>query len=129
MIAKQVTLTSPRYMFLHCVPAIEKHNGADVLTSFGAKIMYWCDSYGKIELNITKAQAEMCSHSGDCEADVIALRQVPAIRRQLARIEKDTLKACLKEYGAWDEVELSDHDYNLTRLLWLACGDITEGRF
>ena len=91
--------------------------------------MYWCDSYGKIELSITKAQAEACSHSGDCEPDVIALRQVPAIRRQLAKIEPDTLKDCLSEYGVWDDVELSDHNRNLSRLLWLACCDISEERF
>ena len=91
--------------------------------------MYWCDSYGKIELNITKAQAEKCSHAGDCEADVIALRQVPAIRRQLAKIKQCTLADCLKEYGAWDDDELSNHDYNLSRLLWIACCDISEGRF
>lgn len=120
-------IPNKRYMFFLCVPAIEKHNGADVLTSFGVRIMYWCDSYGKIELNITKAQAEKCSHSGDCEPDVIALRQVPAIRQQLDNIKPGVLRVILAEYGAWDRVELSDHDANLTRLLWLACCDITEG--
>lgn len=32
----------------------------------------------------------------------------------------------LRGYGAWDEEQLKDHDENLTRILWLACGDILE---
>jgi hypothetical protein len=40
-----------------------------------------------------------------------------------------TLAAELREYGAWDDDELSEHDANLERILWLACGDISEGNF
>lgn len=32
----------------------------------------------------------------------------------------------LNEYGAWDEKELEDHEANRRRVLWLACGDISE---
>ena len=89
--------------------------------------MYWTDSSGRIELQITKTQTLQCSHPGDCESDVMVLRQVPTIRRQLTKLSPDTVRDCLREYGAWDDAELSDHDMNLTRLLWIACCDIDEG--
>lgn len=89
--------------------------------------MWWSESFGRIELKITKRQAQACSHVGDCLDDVLALRQVPAIRRQLAKLRPDTVAASLRDVGAWDAEDLQDHDANLSRLLWLACCDIAEG--
>ena len=89
--------------------------------------MWWTESLGRIELQITKAQAAQGAHSGQCDDDIAALRQVPAIRRQLAKLKPETVAACLREYGAWDVDELANHDDNLNRLLWLACGDIVDG--
>lgn len=89
--------------------------------------MWWNSSNGKIELNITKRQAAGASHPGDCDQDVMLLSQVPAIRRQLAKVDPEALRQELSEYGAWDDVELVNHVDNVQRLLWLACGDITEG--
>ena len=80
--------------------------------------MYWSSSSGKIELQITKAQAAIGSHQGQCDQDIAYLRTVPAIRRQLAKIDPATLAAELSEYGAWADVELGNHDQNLSRLLW-----------
>lgn len=89
--------------------------------------MYWTSSSGRIELNITKAQAGIGSHPGQCDADISRLRAVPSIRRQLNKIDPTELAKELSEYGAWDEQELVDHDQNLSRLLWIACGDIVDG--
>ena len=75
---------------------------------------------------MTMEQAESASHSGDCDEDTRELSKVPAIAEQLAKIDPSVLSAELKEYGAWDAEELSDHDQNLQRILWLAAGDITE---
>ena len=88
--------------------------------------MYWSSSCGRIELNITKAQAVRGAHPGPCDNDIAALRTVPAIRRQLAKLNPEHVEAYLQEFGAWDEIELMDHDANLDRLLWIACGDINE---
>jgi len=88
--------------------------------------MFYTSGSGRIELQLTKNQALTGSHSGDCEADIKYLRQLPAIKRQLAKLEPETLAKELKEYGAWDENELTDHDQNLTRILWIACCDIAE---
>ena len=88
--------------------------------------MWWTESLGRIELQITLAQARSCSHPGPCDADVKALRQAPAIRRQLDKLSPQLVRDCLREYGAWDDEELADHDKNLDRLLWIAANDISE---
>jgi hypothetical protein len=51
---------------------------------------------------------------------------VPVIADQLAKIDQFVLSSELKEYGAWEGEELSDHGLNLQRILWLAACDITE---
>jgi hypothetical protein len=88
--------------------------------------MYWTTSSGRIELNVTLADAQACSHAGDCQEDVEWLKEKPSIRHQLAKLDPATVRAELGEYGAWDDKELSDHDWNMTRLLWLACADVAE---
>lgn len=91
--------------------------------------MWWSESLGRIELQITKAQAQSCSHPGQCDQDVEDLMKAPSIARQLKKLDPALVATCLKEYGAWDEIELSNHNDNLTRLLWCACCDISEGNF
>jgi len=83
-------------------------------------------SFNRFEIEILKKDAESASHSGDCEEDVIELMEKPYIKIQLDKIDPVTLKTELKEYGAWDTKELSDHEENKKRILWIACGDIVE---
>lgn len=83
-------------------------------------------SFNRFELKITRAQALQGSHQGECYYDILVLLTVPAIRRQLNKIPADMLAQELNEYGAWDETELSDHEANKARILWIACGDIRE---
>jgi hypothetical protein len=40
--------------------------------------------------------------------------------------EPDDCRAMLAGYGAWDDAELSDHQTNLKRLVWLAGCDLRE---
>ncbi len=89
--------------------------------------MYWTSSSGKIELNITKTQAKQGIRQGQCDADIEQLKQVPAIRRQLDKLTQNDVVEEIKRYGAWEDSELTNHVVNLSRLLWLACGDIVEG--
>lgn len=88
--------------------------------------MYWSESLGRIELRITKKQAMQGSHSGPCDDDIEELSKIPAISRQLKKLEPAIVAASLKEYGAWDEIELQNHSDNLRRILWCACCDILE---
>jgi len=88
--------------------------------------MWYTSGSGRIELKLTREQAMCGSHMGACDGDVAYLRTLPAIRRQLDKLEPAVVAEELKEYGSWDETELADHDENLSRLLWLACGDIVE---
>lgn len=90
--------------------------------------MWYTGNYSTIELQITKEQAESASHQGACDDDVKALSELPAIKRQLAKMDKESLREELAEYGAWDEAELADHEQNLQRVLWIACGDIVDGK-
>ncbi len=89
---------------------------------------WWTSSSGSINLNLTRNQAAQCSHPGQCDGDVRAVSSLPKVRAQLAKVNPATLRAELEEYGAWSEGELADHAQNLQRLVWLAAGDIAEGR-
>lgn len=88
--------------------------------------MQFHGNYPGIFLTLTRAQAESASHTGRCDDDVKTLSEVPGIARQLAKLDPLTLIRELKEYGAWDTEELSDHEQNLQRILWLAACDIRE---
>jgi hypothetical protein len=90
---------------------------------------YWSSGSGLIELNLSIDIANKGYHSGACDFDIAELRGVAHIASQLNAIKPDLLVAELKEYGAWDSVELSDHNANLDRLLWLACGDLVDQQF
>ena len=89
---------------------------------------WFSGNYG-IELELNKDDAESGSHSGDCEEDIKELMNKPYIKAQLDKLDPEELKRELKEYGAWDENELTDHEDNLMRILWIACGDISDRQF
>lgn len=87
---------------------------------------WYTSSSGQVEISMPLEQAQGASHSGDCEADVNSLLELPEIKAQLSRISDADLKETLKEYGAWDEEELKDRKANEQRIIWLAAGDIAE---
>ena len=85
-------------------------------------------NYGN-DLRITLPDAQACTHSGQCDDDVKALMQKPYIKKQLASLNKEQLRKELKEYGAWNEEELNNHEDNLMRWVWISAGDIAEESF
>ncbi|WP_321868568.1 hypothetical protein [Burkholderia ubonensis] len=87
---------------------------------------WYTSSSGSIEFWLYEADARFGYHPGQCDASIAGLRQQPCIAKQLAMIDPAALRAELREYGAWDDVQLTDHNENLSRILWLACGDIVE---
>jgi hypothetical protein len=87
---------------------------------------YWSSSSGRIELDINPEESAKGYHPGQCDDDIAELRQVPHIKKQLNELDPKLVAEELKEMGAWDEIELADHQANLDRILWIACSDIAE---
>jgi hypothetical protein len=87
---------------------------------------YFSTSSGRIELQLKLSDARSGSHQGQCDDDIEALRTLPYIAAQLDTIDAELLVRELADYGAWEADELADHEANLNRILWLACGDIVE---
>lgn len=82
-------------------------------------------NYGN-DLRITRKDAENCSRSGDMESNILDLMQKRYIKNQLPSLNPESLAKELKDCGAWDESELSNHEENLKRWVWLSCCDISE---
>lgn len=88
--------------------------------------VWWTSSDGRLELQLTLAQARSASHSGRCDDDVRALSQAPDIAEQIQQWKPEDVRRELEGYGAWDAAELADHDQNLQRALWCAANDVME---
>ena len=82
--------------------------------------------FDRFTISMTKAQAHSASHQGRCDDDVAALVENKKMARQLAKLSPDAVREEFREYGAWDDAELSDHSANLRRITWLAAGNIVE---
>jgi len=91
------------------------------------KTLHWTSSSGRIGLEIPTRLVAIGYHSGQCQEDIDYLLTLDSIKNQLNKIAPATLASELKECGAWDDAELSVHQNNLQRILWLACGDLTDG--
>lgn len=77
-------------------------------------------------LNITKAVANECSRSGNNEYSVNYYTNLPKYRKQLLKLDKEQVRQELNDLGAWEDNELENHEDNLQRLFWLACGNIMD---
>jgi len=82
--------------------------------------------FNRFTIKMTKEQAFNTAHQGDCYDAACRLLKAPAIRRQLAKIPAELIAAELKEYGGWSKNELKNHDENLSRIVWIAAGNIKE---
>jgi hypothetical protein len=81
---------------------------------------------GSIQLSEDDIQS--VPNSGPADEAIKALRLKPEIIEELREIDPLKLIEELKEYGAWDDEELSNHDDNLDRILWCAVNDIKEDK-
>lgn len=80
-----------------------------------------------IQVRMPRAMARDMSHAGDCMPEV--QKWYDRLREQLQDVPDDLLALCLKQYGAWSDGELTDHDMNLKRMLWIAaCHTEESGR-
>jgi hypothetical protein len=88
--------------------------------------MIWVSSSGRIELELSREEVFTAHHSGDCEPGVREVMSHPDVATQLAQLAPESLVEVLRDYGAWDGVDLEDHAANLMRLVWIAAGDLAE---
>jgi len=70
--------------------------------------------------NTPRGFVSSCSHSGDCQADV------ESFMNRFVIPNKEYLADYLRDFGAWDDEELKNHEANKMRLLWIASGDIMD---
>lgn len=85
--------------------------------------MYWyASSMYMIEFELPGQCILDCFHPGQCDNEVAYW--IPKL--DLSGIDPDHLAGELGEYGAWDRDELSDHDANLARIVWIAAADLQE---
>lgn len=89
--------------------------------------VWWSSSSGLIELQFKATDTDLFPRPGHQDSQVKALSLQPHIRKQTDLIDADLLFKELKEYGAWDDLELRDHHQNIQRLLWVAINDMIEG--
>lgn len=79
--------------------------------------------FNRFEIELPKQTVVDCCHSGQCLEDV----QYWASRiKRPDTITPEKLRAELKEYGAWDEHELSNDSDNWERIIWIAAGNIQD---
>ena len=90
-----------------------------------SKLYTWFAGSGRnLSLALTLDNAQSCSHPGPCDADVARLTK--SVTAQTDQWDAEELAAELGEYGAWDDAELSDHEANVARMVWVACNDVAE---
>jgi hypothetical protein len=88
---------------------------------------YHARSYSGVTISLTAEEAESISHiQGRCDVPVRELSQQPHIKKMLDAMPLDTIRAVLKEEGAWDAEDLRDDGQNRQRLLWLVGLDIFD---
>lgn len=83
--------------------------------------------FERFSITMTKAEALSMFHHGRCDDDVEHYVTKPKFEKQFAKIGKDPMAKELKDIGGWSEEELSDHEQNKRRILWLAAGSVVEG--
>ena len=86
---------------------------------------YWSGNYG-IEIEMTRTQAQSCTHPGPCDNDVLLLSQMPEIAAQTKEWNPHKLVLELRGYGTWSDSELADHKQNIQRMLWMAAEGIAD---
>lgn len=82
--------------------------------------------FNYFEITLPEDVVKDCHHSGPCDDDITNCRLLPEVIAELGKLDPIKLVKELQEYGTWNELELSNHDDNLSRVLWIACGNIQD---
>lgn len=90
----------------------------------GNEYQWYLSSHGMIELVIKLEDAHQGSHQGQCDNDISDLMEEEYIKVQLDNVKDEALQYELKGFG--DDFHIGDRETLLSRLLWIACGDIVD---
>lgn len=82
-------------------------------------------NYG-LEFELPLWVVDSCPQSGDCTNAIQEFLQDKEIASILDSLDPDLIARELREYGAWDETELQNHQENKERILWIAIGNIWD---
>lgn len=94
----------------------------DVKTEF-----IYADPCGYVGLELSEEIADLCDHSGPCDADIENCLLLPEIRQQFDEISDEQLIECLNEIGIEDyDPETATRHSNESYVLWIACGQYHE---
>lgn len=86
----------------------------------------WCDYMGIIELPFNSDQIEGIGESGDNEPAVDRCLEQCDVVNAILDSKREQLVSVLREYGAWSDDELQDHETNKQRIVWIAGSDIAD---
>ncbi len=81
------------------------------------------------KLMMQYGNAKACCHSGSCDDDCEAVRNIPYIRKQLDRLSNEQLESAAREYGVeFEKYEGRDipRDVLEIYIVWLSACDIVD---
>lgn len=102
-----------------------KNHGPDGRFTTSGGGMRWVSS-NRYEFQLRQDEIDSIPHSGAADDAVEALATNPDVRARMAHIKPEDLASELKEYGAWDDKELGDHEANVRRALWVGALDVRD---
>lgn len=82
--------------------------------------------FDRFSISLALDDALSASHPGNCDQEVEDLRRLEYVADQLESIPDGDLFDELREYGAWNHIQLQDREENERRIVWIAAGNIRE---
>lgn len=80
-----------------------------------------------LELEVPTFIVDLVPISGRADEAIDSIVSDTKVKPYLNNIDKEALRNELKEYGAWTNEELQDHQENIKRYLWIKILDYKEG--
>lgn len=75
--------------------------------------------FNYLELELPIENILDIAQSGDNSEAVEEVLKLKMVQEQIKLLDKEKIVKCLEDYGAWDDEELSNHDENIKRLIWI----------
>ncbi|SAK58933.1 hypothetical protein AWB81_01770 [Caballeronia arationis] len=86
----------------------------------------WSSPCGRLDLELTATQIFSVNLVGLQDQEIRRLSEDPDVKDQTAFWAAEVVAAHLREYGAWSEEELKDHQANIQRTLWTVCCELRD---